>query len=95
MARFQVTMGRTPVTVGFAQFDVDQVQLAMPHACFGDDFIGKLPHLMYRALEHHGFYALIVIEMRMHGGEGQIMMGVLDPGQSFGQLALMVVVDVG
>src|SRR5574343_1771380 len=96
--------GGTVVDMGFAAFVVgvmvfgfegDHVELAVANAAFGHQGVGELSDVGRRALEDHAFQAVVVVEMAVHGGHGQVVVVVLQAGQPFGQFALVVVVDVG
>ena len=76
-------------------FDVDQVELAVAHAALGDQRIGKAAHRRGRPAQDDAFEAVLVIEMGMHGGDGKVVLTVLQGGQALGQVAFMMVVDVG
>ena len=39
--------------------------MAVPHAAFGDDMVGKFLHVGAAALEHGDFHAAVVIEMHV------------------------------
>ncbi len=101
--RFQMHMpvpaagGAVAVTVGTPgiDFDVDQVELAVAHAAFGDQRIGKAAHRRGRPAQDDAFEAVLVVEMGMHGGHGKVVLAVLQDGQTFGQVAFMMVVDIG
>jgi hypothetical protein len=72
-----------------AKFDAGQVQDAVTNAVLRDDFLGKFAHALYRSLEHHGFDALIMIEMGVHCRDGQVVVGMLDARQPLRQFALV------
>lgn len=93
--RLEVTVNRAAVAVGFPQFDTDEIQLPMPHAAFGDDFLGKFPHVFNGAFENDALDTLVMIQMRMHRGDGQIVMRVLDRGQPLSKFAFVMVINVG
>lgn len=80
--------------LGFC-FDHHQVQLAVVHAALGHQAVCKAAHRAGRALEQHGLDAVVVVQVRVGAGDGQLMVVVLVVGQAFRQLALVVVVDVG
>ncbi len=85
------------VAVGMrrTEFDVDQVQNPVTNAALRDDFLGEFAHALYRSLEHHGFDALIMIEMGVHGSDCQVMVGMLDSRQALRQFALVMIVNIG
>jgi hypothetical protein len=87
---------RNPIVgVGGTEFHIDQVQAAMANTTLGNYFLRKLAHALYRPFQHDSLDALIVIQMRMHRGDCQVMVSVLNARQSFGQFTFMVVVNIG
>jgi hypothetical protein len=85
------------LVMGMMVFDLEsnQVQVPVPDAAFGDHGVGKLLDVGGGSLEDYGLEAVIVIKVAVHRGHRQVVMGMLQTGQSFRQIALMVVVDVG
>ncbi len=79
------------VAVGMrrTEFDVDEVQDPVTNAALRDDVLGEFAHALYRSLEHHGFDALIMIEMGVHCRDGQVVVGMLDARQPLRQFALV------
>ncbi len=86
-----MAVARGGVAVGMrgTEFDVDQVQNPVTNAALRDDFLGEFAHALYRSLEHHGFDALIMIEMGVHCRDGQVVVGMLDARQPLRQFALV------
>ena len=78
-----------------SQFYRYQVEGAVPDPGFGGKFIAETVDMLGRAAQKQGFQAIIMIQMHMHGRHNQIMRFVLDIGQAFGQIAFMVVIDIG
>jgi hypothetical protein len=95
MAGTQVPVSPAAVAVRGTEFDADQVEFSVPHSALRDDGIGKLPHLLHRALQQGSFDALLVVEVGMHRRDGEVVVGVLDRCEPLGQLPFMMVVDVG
>jgi hypothetical protein len=44
MLRRQMPMGTSAVTMSRSEFHIDQIQLSVAHAAFGDDLFGELAH---------------------------------------------------
>lgn len=44
MLRRQMPMGTSAVTMSRSEFHIDQIQLSVTHAAFGDDLFGELAH---------------------------------------------------
>ena len=72
-----------------------QVEIAVPHATPGDELVGKFPNSTEGAAQHAGFQAVIVIQMNMQSSHRKIVMVVLRIGQLPGQVALVMIVDIG
>jgi len=81
--RLQVAVRGAAVAVGLAHVDADQIQLAVPDSAFSDDRLREFAHLLHRSLEHHRLDALIMVKMRVHGRDRQVMVRVLNARQSF------------
>ena len=75
-------------------FERDQVQLAMPDTAFRHQEMGKSAHCFRRSAQNNAFEAVFVIEMGVQGGNGQVVMIVLQLHQTFGQRPLVVVIHV-
>ena len=75
--------------------DGDEIELAVLDTTLGRNGIGKATDVTRTSLEHDALDAMVVIEMRMHRRDRQVMVVVLQRSQALGQVALMVVVDVG
>ena len=54
------------MAMGPTHLDADDVQLPVPDSPFGNDLLGKITHLLNRALEERRFDALVVIEVSVH-----------------------------
>jgi len=92
MTRLQV---HVRVGSGRMMLDGDQVQLPVVDASFGDHRIGEPTDLARLAPQDHALDAVLVIEVSVHRGHRQVVMLVLQPRETLGQIPLMVVVDVG
>ena len=68
--------------------------MAMAHAAFGDDVVGKFLHVGATAFEHGNFHAAVVIEMHVQCRLGEIVPVMEVADQALGQIAGLVVVDV-
>jgi len=55
-------------------FDRNHNHLTVAYAAFGDDFIGKVAHILRLAFQQRDFQATAVIKMHMQAGEGKIVM---------------------
>ncbi len=89
-----MSMNGATVRMGFADRNADQIELPMTHPAFGRECLSEVAHSRDGSLEQNGFNALLVVQMRMHRGDGQIVMCVLNAGQPFGQVTLVMVVHV-
>ena len=56
----------------------------MPHTGFGNDVVSEFARMIYGVFEHDRLETLLVIQVGMHGGHRQIMMRMLNTGQSLG-----------
>jgi len=72
----------------------DQVELAVPDATLGGNRIGKPAHIARATFQHHALDAVFMVEVRMHRRDRQVVMVMLDTHQAFGQVALVVVLDI-
>lgn len=72
-----------------------QVEVSVPHAAPGDELVGKLADAPERSAQHAGFKTMIVIQVNMQSGHRKIVVVVLRIGQLPGQVALVMIVDVG
>ncbi len=90
-----VAKGGAAVGVRRAEFDIDQVQDTVTNPALGDDFLGEFAHPFHRTLEHHSLDALIMIEVGVHGGDGQVMVGMLDAREALRQFTFVMIVDIG
>lgn len=84
------------VTVDSAiHVDGNDVQLAVSDTAFDDQGVGKSAHRLRRSLQDHAFQAVVVIEVGVHARHGKIVVPMLEFGEPLGEVALMMVVDVG
>lgn len=67
----------------------------MAHAAFRDQRVGKAAHGGGGPAQHHAFQAVLVIEMGVHGGHGEVVLPMLQGGQALGEITLVVVIDIG
>jgi len=79
---------------GGIDLDTDQIEAAVAHAAFGHDRFSKTPDSGARTAQDDAFDAMVVVQMGMQRGHGEIMMAVLQPGEPFGQFTLVMVVQV-
>ena len=68
--------------------------MAVADAAFGDDVAGEVSDLVGRAFEDGDFEAGSFVEMEVHGGDGERVVGVEGVGETAGEVAGGVVVDV-
>ena len=73
----------------------DDIQLTMTNTPFCHQLIGKLPDFNSGAFQDHRFETMMVIEVAVHGRDGQIVMIMLQARQAFGQLAFVMVINIG
>jgi len=52
----------------------------MADTAFGDDFVCEFADALHRTFQHDSFEALVVIQVRMHRGDRQLMMRVFNAG---------------
>ena len=67
-----------PLRVNFGR---NQVQLAVPHATLCDQGVGEGPYLLGAPSQDHRFHALLVIEVGVHRGYGEVVVLVLQVGR--------------
>tara|TARA_Y100001933_G_C18986901_1_gene558857 strand:- start:1620 stop:2180 length:561 start_codon:yes stop_codon:yes gene_type:complete len=72
-----------------------QVQVAVTDASPGDELVGELPDPAQRSAKYACLKAVIVVEMDMQRGHRKIMMIVLCIRELPGQVALVMIVDIG
>jgi hypothetical protein len=53
--RFEVSVGRSAVTMRLGEVDAHQIELPVTHTALSDDFLRKLPYLIHGPLQKHGF----------------------------------------
>ena len=96
---FQVAMRRGARSPGMGMpldcFDTHEVQGAVPDPGGCGQLRSKLAHRGGGPLQHHGLQAVVVIEVDMHRGHSQVVMGMLRGGNSLGERALVVVINIG
>ena len=73
----------------------NETDLTVRDAAFGDDRFRKLAHRGGVAPKHRDFEAAVVIEMDVHRRDLMTVMVVVRIGQPLGQLARVVIEDVG
>ena len=83
------------VPVRGSEFHPNQVQLTMAHTPLGDQGVREVPHRIDASLEDDGLQALVMVEMGVRRRHREIVMRVLQAGESLAELALVMVVDVG
>ena len=69
-------------------------ELPVPDAALGHDRLREVDYRLGRPFEDHGLEAILVIQMGMHGRYRQIVVIMLHPRQSAGELPLVMVVDI-
>ena len=72
----------------------NQIELPMANATLRLDGIGETSDFGGRAAQDSAFDAMLMIQVRMHGGYRQVVMVVLKTDQPFGQITFMMIVDV-
>jgi hypothetical protein len=82
-----------PVLIG-GEFDRHKVQVAMPDAATSDELIRESPDLLEWPLENAGLQTVIVVQVDVECGHGQIVVGVLGFGELVAEATAMMVVDV-
>ncbi len=73
----------------------NQIEGAVAHAALGHHGMGEFAHVRSRSAQDHRLHAVLVVEVGVHGRHGEVVVRVLGGGQPLGQVALVVVVDVG
>ena len=89
--------GSMSPTVGmrFGSLDTDEIQRAVTNPWGGSQLRRKIAHCNGGPLQHHGLEAVVVIQVHMHRGDGQIVMGMLRRGDPLGECALVMVINIG
>ena len=72
-----------------------QVQVAVTHPPARNELIGEALDSGQRAAQDAGLQTMIVVEVDVQGGHRQVVMVMLGIGELAGQVAPVVVVDVG
>ena len=75
-------------------FNRDWIEMAVPHATARNHGLRELDDLIHGPFQDHGLDAVVVVQVRMHGRDGYIMVVVLHAHQALCQLALVMVIDV-
>jgi hypothetical protein len=65
------------VGVHRAPLDADQIQLPVSHTALGDEQVGEAAYGIYSPLQDQTLDAVLMIEMRVRGRDGQLVMFVL------------------
>ena len=95
VAGFQVPVAGSAVAVRRIEFHAHEVQQSMAHAPLSDDLVCHCGDRSGVAFEHHTFQTLFVIQWRLHGRDGEIMVRVLYAGQPLGEFPFGVIVNIG
>lgn len=82
------------VVMRVADIDRDRAEFPVPHTLLGDDSLGKPHDGGGRAAQYDTLDAVVVVQMSMQGGNGDIVLPVLHARQSPRQIPLVVVVDI-
>jgi len=77
------------------QRDGHKTHLAVLHAAFGDNSLGKFPHSRRLSPQHGHLKTVFMIEVNMHRRDVEVVMIVMRVGKPLGQFAGMMVVDIG
>lgn len=51
--------------------------MAVAHAALGDNVIGKMLNIAHIAFQHGDFQTVVVVDMDVKGGDGEIVMMML------------------
>jgi hypothetical protein len=78
-ARCQVAVRAAAVGVRVTVFGRNQVQLAVTDAALGDQCIRETLHRVDATLQDQRFDAFLMIEVRVHAGDCQVVMVMLQP----------------
>lgn len=76
------------------QISADEVQLPVVHASLRADFVCELRDCRNLASQQHGLKAVLVVQMRVHRRNRQVVVLVLQSSQTFPKLPLVVVEHV-
>src|SRR5262245_3817195 len=90
--RMRVTVLVTRAAAFF--FHCNRMELAVPHAFLRHHRCREMPYLFSGAAQDHGFEAVVMVEMSMHRGYGEIVVLVMHVGEATRELPLVMVVDV-
>ena len=94
MMRFQMTMRAAVVRVRRTELHVDEVQAPVTNTALGDDLLGELAHPFDGPVQEDRLDTLVVVQMRVHGGNGELMVRVLNTRQALRQFALVMIVNI-
>jgi hypothetical protein len=72
-----------------------QIEHAVAHAPLGQQQVGEVAYGRSRATQEYRFDAIVVVKMRVHGRQREVVMPVLERRQALRQFAFMMVVDIG
>jgi hypothetical protein len=92
--RLEMPMGTPVMGVRGTESHIDQIQNTVTDTALGDDFLRKFAHSFDRTFQHHRLEALLMVQMRVHGGDGEFMMSVLNAGQTLGELTFLMIVYI-
>ena len=66
----------------------------MADTALGDDLVREIAHPLDRPFQHNRLDTLIMVQMRVHGGDRELMVGVLNIRQTFGELTFVMIIDI-
>jgi hypothetical protein len=75
--------------------DRNEADVTVGDAAFGDDRLGEFSDLGGISPKHGDFQATFMIEMDVHRGDLQVVMGMVRVGQALGEFARVMVEDIG
>jgi hypothetical protein len=76
------------------EFDWHQMQVAMPDPATSDELIRERPDLLEWPFQNARLQTVIVVQVNVECGHGQIVVGVLGFGELVAEATAMMVVDV-
>jgi hypothetical protein len=79
---------------GLSHFYRQDIQTPVPHPRLRDRRIGETLYPIALPAQYHGFHTIVMIQVHMQGGNDQVVMLVLRPGQATGQFPFVMVVHV-
>ena len=83
------------IAVMIVRVDADDVERARPHPAFGAHGIGENEDRFGHPFQHHAFQTAVMVKMDQRGRRDQVVMRVLQIGQSAGERADAMIVNVG